>query len=619
MDHIRLGVEWDVRKGRAGAPVTYDLRSHITLIAPTGAGKGVTLEIPNLLLGLRGMSVLSLDPSGQNAAVCAEARRQAGSETLMLNPFNLHARLYPDMADIGCNPLLALDPKSPNFFEDAMALGDASISVEGDSQRHFPESARGLMTWLMMFVRLEEGDKANLGTVRDLLTGDLCGAARAAVATGHPRIKSLAYKYQDESKELASVISTAETQTRWLLSDQMRESLARNGIGDFGRLKDRPTSLFLILPAGTELENHGVWLRMIVTCALNALYRRGGEGGGVPTLFMLSEFAQMGKLAPIRAAFGQARKYGIRLWPVLQDRGQLIDLYTKDGADSFIANSGCVVALTPNDPATAEWMSNFSGREWGISVSASDDPHSGAARENWSLGEERVWPSDKIRELPRFHGLVWESGRSQPQAVYLPPYWEIDACKRLARPDPFHTQTPATQGGVYRDEKTGWDVYRDEKTGKEFVRLPRPFPDGRARKWRPGDGDFLESLEYRLPARAWKILEVAGVVDGVRFFRAAGRVTGKAYRRAEGRGRVFVIVGYVCRRICGPRLRERPAKKSVPRLDRAGGGKGRALLRPETRRRAKSPGQRADLIVAVLFLVLGFVVGLRRRTDIMRR
>jgi type IV secretion system protein VirD4 len=99
-----------------------------------------------LLLGLRDMSVLSIDPSGQNAAVCAEARRRYGYESLMLNPFNLHVALYPDMADIGCNMLLTLDPNSPTFFEDAMALGDSSISVEGDSQRHFPDSARGLMT-----------------------------------------------------------------------------------------------------------------------------------------------------------------------------------------------------------------------------------------------------------------------------------------------------------------------------------------------------------------------------------------------------------------------------------------------------------------------------------------
>jgi hypothetical protein len=133
------------------------------------------------------------------------------------------------------------------------------------------------MTWLLMFVRLVEGVNGNLGMVRDLLTDDLQAVAKAAVATGHPRIGSLARKYTEElSRELQGVISTAETQTRWLLSDPMRASLSKNGI-EFGRLKDRPTSVFLILPGGIELENHAVWLRLCVVSAVSALYRRGAR------------------------------------------------------------------------------------------------------------------------------------------------------------------------------------------------------------------------------------------------------------------------------------------------------------------------------------------------------
>jgi type IV secretory pathway TraG/TraD family ATPase VirD4 len=78
MDSIALGVKWNPETGDTGAPESYDLRSHITMIAPTGVGKGVTVEIPNGLLGLRHMSWLSIDPSGQNAAVCAQARRRMG-------------------------------------------------------------------------------------------------------------------------------------------------------------------------------------------------------------------------------------------------------------------------------------------------------------------------------------------------------------------------------------------------------------------------------------------------------------------------------------------------------------------------------------------------------------
>jgi type IV secretory pathway TraG/TraD family ATPase VirD4 len=239
--------------------------------------------LPQARLGLRGMSEVSLDPSGQNAAVCAEARRRMGHEVVPFNPFNLHAGRYPDLRDVGFNPLLTLNPGSPAFMKELISLAESSISVEGDSQKHFPESARGLMAWVMGFVRMVERNGANLGTVRDIVTGNVRGAAQAAVALGHPRITSLAYKYTEEiSRELGSVISTAETQTKWLLDEEMRTSLSTTNAFDFAQLKERRISTFLILPAGTELELHGVWLKMVVTCALNALSQRRCRQGACP-------------------------------------------------------------------------------------------------------------------------------------------------------------------------------------------------------------------------------------------------------------------------------------------------------------------------------------------------
>ncbi|MGE0280200.1 MAG: type IV secretory system conjugative DNA transfer family protein [Rhizobiaceae bacterium] len=449
MDKIRLGVRWNPRTGRAGRRVSYNLRSHFTMIGPSSVGKGVCLELPNLLLGLRRCAVVSIDPSGQNAAVCAEARRRFGHTVLPLNPFNLHVADYPDLQDIGFNPLVAIDPASPHFFMDAASLADALITVEGDHQRHFPESARGLLTWLIMFVRLHDGIDANLGTVRDLLTGDLSSAAQAAVATGHPRIINLAGQYVGElSRELQSVVSTARTQTRWLSDDIMRASLARNGV-DFASLKDRPCkSVFLILPAGIELEFHGTWLRVVINCALNALYRRG-TAGGVPVVFMLSEFAQLGRLPSILAAFGQARKYGIRLWTVLQNIGQIREIYGPHGAETFVANSGCVLSYTAADPGTAEFASLFSGEQAALTMHVSNNPQGGPPNVSYGVQTERVWTPGQIRELPEFHGLVWKFGQSKPQPVYLPPYYEMAACRRRMRADPYFL---GSRGGL------GWPL-----------------------------------------------------------------------------------------------------------------------------------------------------------------
>lgn len=441
MDQILLGKKWDPATGRISGPETWDLHSHITMIAPTGAGKGVTVEMPNLLIGLREMSVLSVDPSGQNAAVCAAARRRMGHETTMLNPFNLHVGLHPDLEDVGFNPLAALPkPEAPNFMLEVLALGDSSISSDNDSQPHFPNAARGLMSFLMGFVRLSYGpQKANLGIVRDLLTGEIVEAARAAVATGHRGIASLANKYTGElNRELQSIISTAEVQTKWLLDTTMQASLSRHGV-DFARMQDRKVTTFLILPAGTELETHGVWFRLVVTCALNAFYRRA-SGGGVPVLLMLSEFAQLGKVPPVRAAFGQARKYNLRLFPVLQNWSQLTDIYGEKGAWTFIANSGCLIGFNPGiDVNTAEFFEKLGGHRYITNASASPDPTDPTGvRTSASEGREPVWSADRIRDFPEFHALVWKRGQARPEPVYCEHHWDIPACRRVARTDPYH-------------------------------------------------------------------------------------------------------------------------------------------------------------------------------------
>lgn len=85
---ISLGHEWNIWKdGRKGRPVPYTQNRHITIFGPTRSGKGVCLEIPNLLR-LKGLSIISIDPKGQNYAVTGRWRSTV-SEVALLNPLNV--------------------------------------------------------------------------------------------------------------------------------------------------------------------------------------------------------------------------------------------------------------------------------------------------------------------------------------------------------------------------------------------------------------------------------------------------------------------------------------------------------------------------------------------------
>lgn len=451
---IPLGYEWDMRRGRYGKAVTFEGRRapHLLVIGPNGSGKGTRLLIP-ALLQISGRSIVVIDPKGELAAVTAGWRRTVG-DVVVLNPFGLHVGRYPDLASAGYNPLASLDETAPTFYDDAKGLAEALITVEGDPQRHFPESARGLITAAIMWERKLHGEQASLKRVRMMLTEReewadeggtrrlvrglrrtaemMCEAAEKFPDQGGWQIASLASRFVAEfNNETRGIQSTLDTQTGWILSEPLAGDLERNGI-DFRALKQKPSTVYVILP-GERLREHSTWLRLVIAWALRGLY----SPGGVPVLFIMDEFAQLGRLGPIEDALGQGRGYGIALLPVLQDINQLRDLY-RERAETFAGMSGAVFGFPPNDMNTARWMSERSGEETIVGMSAGESDTGDGPRVNYRPETRpRYRPAD-LFNVPEGHGLVWAAGQAEPQPVYAPPYWDIARCRQRARPNPYH-------------------------------------------------------------------------------------------------------------------------------------------------------------------------------------
>jgi type IV secretory pathway TraG/TraD family ATPase VirD4 len=82
MAAITLGFGWEPATGRVGDRIIYDRDRHITCFGPNGSGKGVGLEMPNLLrLGDGGsggepLSIISIDSKGENRAVTGRWRKK---------------------------------------------------------------------------------------------------------------------------------------------------------------------------------------------------------------------------------------------------------------------------------------------------------------------------------------------------------------------------------------------------------------------------------------------------------------------------------------------------------------------------------------------------------------
>jgi type IV secretion system protein VirD4 len=460
----------------------FEHERHAILFGPSGSGKFTRFIAVNLLSEcLDDRSVIVIDPKGEAAAVTAWHRhKNLGHDVKILDPFGkLHASVAnsPEHRQLieagltvsaGFNPLDVLDPgepgrPNPNFYDDAAALGEALIKIEGKDP-HWSESAQGLVVGLLMWEKIRNGAGANLENVREMLTerdefeeqvvadgeseevqtrGLAVTAARMIRYGSSPdsedlggyEIASLAERFTRMRPEIASVRSTADTQTRWILSKPMRDDLKKKPGIDFRTLKQTPTTVYVILPA-ERLRTHSIWLRLVLVSALRALYRPGG----LLAVMLIDEMAALGHLGPLEDAFGLVRGYRVQLVGILQDLTQLKALY-QERWESFLANAGLVQGLTPNDLTTADWMSRRAGETtvWAKSIGESAGARMNSDRDstNWAQVGVRRFPAYELFGLKKGTGLAWIAGQADTIMFMAPDYWELKRCNERGLPNPY--------------------------------------------------------------------------------------------------------------------------------------------------------------------------------------
>jgi type IV secretion system protein VirD4 len=158
--------------------------------------------------------------------------------------------------------------------------------------------------------------------------------------------------------ERGSVLSSARTQTQWLDSENIEKALSRSDF-ELADLKRKKTTVYLSLPA-MRLPTHARWLRLMILLAITVMERTTVEAKP-PVLFVLDEFPILGHMDAIEKAAGLMAGFGVKLWVIVQNVGQLKQHY-KDAWQTFFANCGVVTALSVTDAETLETLSNQLGR-----------------------------------------------------------------------------------------------------------------------------------------------------------------------------------------------------------------------------------------------------------------
>ncbi len=322
------------------------------------SGEGVGTIIPNLLVADR--SVLCIDPKGENARVTARARARFGP-VHVLDPFAVSGQ-----ASGAFNPMDGLDPYGVDVAEDAAVLTEALVhdppGQAGDA--HWNEEAKALIAGVILHVVTSQPrERRNLAEVREHLTAapaafkQLLDDMAASSAAGGLVARAANRQLGKSDREAAGVLSSAQRHTHFLDSPRMTAVMGRSDFS-FADLKAGVASVYLVLPPD-RLGVYGRWLRLLVSQAVTDMARSPAKPPS-PVLFLLDEFAALGRLEPVERAFGLMAGYGIQLWPILQDLHQLRSTYGERHG-TFLSNAGLVQLFNVADVDTASWVSRSLG------------------------------------------------------------------------------------------------------------------------------------------------------------------------------------------------------------------------------------------------------------------
>ena len=310
--------------------LSYAGEGHLLTIAPTGAGKGRSAIIPNLLTYPG--PIFCIDPKGENVQVTARRRRDLGQQVVVLDPY----RTVTDHGD-SLNPydLFALPGSEidgdSEMLVDLVTGGDLTLGKDP----FWDLTAGGLLTGLIGYAaELDDPNKRHLGTALDLLHHDDIDYHLAVLLDNHkfktPLIRQeiAGYLSHEGDRCRPSVRSTAQAKVKTLCGAAAQRSLQASTFDLQAVLRGDPLTIYLVLPP-EKLHSHRailrLWLGVLLTTVMRRQHRTPQK-----TLFILDECAQLGTMPLLRQALTLLRGYGVQVWTFWQDLSQLKQLYPQD-------------------------------------------------------------------------------------------------------------------------------------------------------------------------------------------------------------------------------------------------------------------------------------------------
>lgn len=350
--------------GRRGAGyLVFGGSEHVMLYAPTRAGKGVGVVIPNLLNWAD--SVVVLDVKKENWDATAGFRAAHGQKVVIFDP------LDPEGRTARYNPLAYIDRTNPvETLDELQKLATMLFPSPDKGDPFWSEAARTGFVGVGAYVAQTPDLPFTIGEIyRQLTAGnpkarfpDIIEArAQGPGALSRGCVNALNDFCSASDNTFASIKQTITSRMNLWLNPRVDAATSASDF-DLRDLRSQRTSIYL----GVTPDNmarvaplYNLFFQQLVDLNTRELPSKGRHS--VQVLVLLDEFARLGHASVIAKGFSYVAGYGLRLLPVIQSPSQLRAEYGPDGADEIMTNCGVELVFTPKELKVAQDLSERLG------------------------------------------------------------------------------------------------------------------------------------------------------------------------------------------------------------------------------------------------------------------
>jgi type IV secretory pathway TraG/TraD family ATPase VirD4 len=349
-------------------PVGLKTQGHELIFGMTGGGKS---SIVVTKMELHEGSTIVVDPAAGITKLSYRRHGHGGPGVLgkghksyRLDPLN-QARELPGRS--ACwNVFDETDRFVKLFGEDAVvrtcaSIAEALITKEpGESKPFFPNSAKGLLSGLAVFVYATEpkgSPRRNLVRVRELaLNGDTENAPEGSTPWewllfqmsqhkddyGGVIAMTAQWLMKGGRESTRDIISTIMSQTQWLSFPEMQAIIKTSDFSFQDFKYETDAHLTICAPIGDMQDKLAPWVKLLVMSVIDAFEKTPGRGKK-DTLLVVDELASIGHISAISKGPAYLRRHGLKFIGISQDVGGLKEVYSN--LDGMMGNADAIYWL----------------------------------------------------------------------------------------------------------------------------------------------------------------------------------------------------------------------------------------------------------------------------------